>query len=202
MLPIADEYYWHHKRQRPYITISLIGLNVIVFWLTFFSPEFETIALSYGVNPSSFSVGQLISSQFLHGSFSHIIFNMWSLWLFGDNIELKLGHFPYLGLYLISGVVGGLVFLLTNAGGATPAIGASGAIAGVLGAYLLLFPRNRVVVITQFGQTGTLPAIYYIGLWFLLQLVLFAGGGDQGIAFSAHIGGFLTGALTARLVQR
>jgi len=158
-----------------------------------------------GLGETHFSVYiTLITSMFMHGGIAHIAGNMLFLWIFGDNIEDRLGHFRYLFFYLISGVIASLAHVITTAALATdqssllvPSLGASGAISGVLGGYLLLYPKRRVTVIL-FRFLTDVPAYVAIGLWFVFQLISglgMLGGGSQqgGVAYAAHIGGFIFG---------
>jgi len=144
--------------------------------------------------------------MFLHGGFLHILGNMWFLYIFGDNIEDRLGHLRYLIFYLLTGIAAGLVHLLTNWNSKIPTIGASGAISGVMGAYLILYPRARVLTLIPiflFFQFVEIPAFLFLGYWFLLQL--FSAGltrGDVGgVAWWAHIGGFVTGIIFVKLIE-
>jgi membrane associated rhomboid family serine protease len=144
--------------------------------------------------------------MFMHGSIAHIAGNMWFLWIFGDNIENSMGHFRYLVFYLICGIIASLaqVFSSVALGGSglIPSLGASGAISGVLGGYILLYPHNRVRVIL-FRFLTDVPAIVALGIWFLFQLVSglgLLGGPDQGgVAYAAHVGGFIAGVVLIRL---
>jgi membrane associated rhomboid family serine protease len=145
--------------------------------------------------------------MFLHGGWLHIIGNMWMLYIFGQAVEARLGHLRYLYFYLASGVASALVHLWANWGSNIPTIGASGAIAGVMGAYLLFFPTARIATLVPlfiFFYTVEIPAYFYLGLWFLTQVLSNAGslGADFGIAWWAHIGGFVFGALFARSFQK
>ncbi len=146
----------------------------------------------------------LLTCTFLHGSWLHLLGNVWILWIFGDNVEERFGRIRYLLFYLVSGVLASATHLLTQPDSAVPTVGASGAIAGVMGAYLLLYPRARVLTLIPLGfllQTAVLPAFVFLGLWFALQVVqgvLSLGmRGAGGVAWWAHIGGFLVGALIA-----
>jgi membrane associated rhomboid family serine protease len=146
--------------------------------------------------------------MFLHGSWMHLIGNMWYLWIFGDNVEEAMGHFRYLVFYIISGLLASLSHILSGAGSVLPSIGASGAISGVLGAYLLLYPRARVltlIILGWFIRLIYIPAAFVLGLWFLLQLLSgsMSGGQDAGgVAFWAHIGGFAAGLILVRLFRK
>jgi len=146
----------------------------------------------------------LLTSMFMHGGFAHLFGNMLFLWIFGDNIEDRLGHFRYLLFYLVCGVLASLAHVLTNTGSYIPSLGASGAISGVLGGYLLLFPSRRVHAIAMHFFVTQVPAWLSIGLWFVFQLINglgMLGGGSQagGVAYAAHIGGFIAGLLLIKL---
>jgi membrane associated rhomboid family serine protease len=147
------------------------------------------------------------SNMFLHGSWFHLISNMWILWLFGDNIEDRMGHFPFFFFYVLSGVAAGFVHFLFNQTSQIPAVGASGAIAGIMGAYLLLFPYSRIITLIPifviFPLFVRIPAVVYLIVWFLSQLYagaiqMFAGGMVGGVGWWAHIGGFIAGILSHR----
>ncbi len=149
----------------------------------------------------------LVTCVFLHGGWLHFLGNMWSLWIFGDNVEDRLGHVGYLMFWLAAGIVASLSHLLSDPNSAIPTIGASGAIAGVMGAYLLLYPRALVVTLIPLGpilQSMAIPAPAFLGIWFVLQLVqgfATAGGAVTGVAWWAHIGGFVLGFLAAALLR-
>ena len=152
----------------------------------------------WGVVPAAFIPVTLVSAMFLHGSWSHVIGNMWYLWVFGDNVEDRLGHGRFIVFYLLCGIVASFGQIILDPGSTLPMIGASGAISGVLGAYLLLYPRARVFVLIPLGffmHTMRLPAGWVLGLWFLLQLLseLMTPPGSAGVAFRAHLGGFVAG---------
>ena len=196
--------------------MGLIIANIIVFIWEMATPmEGEQIAVLYGAIPHNlitFRSAQMVSppasvftSMFLHGGFFHIAGNMLYLWIFGDNVEDELGHLRFLLFYLFSGVVAAYGNALTDPKSMVPMIGASGAISGVLGAYILLFPRARVHTLLFFGffwQVVRIPAVFIIGFWILLQVVsglLNAGTlHNGGIAWFAHVGGFLAGLLTIK----
>jgi membrane associated rhomboid family serine protease len=204
------------SRTFPLVTVGLIIANVIVFIWEMTTPiEGEQIAVLYGAIPHNlitFRSVQMVSplasvftSMFLHGGFFHIAGNMLYLWIFGDNVEDELGHFRFLLFYLFSGVVAAYGNALTDPQSLVPMIGASGAISGVLGAYILLFPRARVHTLIFFGffwQVVRIPAVLVIGFWFLIQVLsgLLSAGALQhgGVAWFAHVGGFLAGLLTIR----
>lgn len=223
MIPIRDNV---PSRYPPFMTLLLIVFTVFIFFLEISIPPemMRKITFLFGLVPvRAFAPETLptrlawtgrylpfLSSIFLHGSWLHLIGNMWALWLFGDNIEDRLGSLRFLLFYLFTGIVAGAVHVLTNPGGMVPAIGASGAIAGVMGAYFLLYPTARVITLFPIFFIPffvEIPALLYLGGWFLTQLfggaVSFLGGGQAGgIAWWAHIGGFIGGFLTIRIFMR
>jgi membrane associated rhomboid family serine protease len=147
-----------------------------------------------GLKPTPISVYiTLLTSMFMHGSIMHIAGNMWFLWIFGDNIEDDLGHAGYLVFYLICGLLASLAHVFTNMGSEVPSLGASGAISGVMGAYLVMHPQRRVTVLLMRFVTQV-PAYVAVGLWFAFQVISSLTGGEGGVAYSAHIGGFIAGA--------
>src|SRR5918996_5223245 len=214
MFPIHDDTPRLHGR--PYINYSLIALNLIIFiWeiieTNFFSNALKTneIFFSYGTIPDLVLQGDffpIITSMFLHGGIMHIIGNMVFLYIFGDNIEDRFGHFKYLILYLLWGIAAGIIhsfYAVSVGGGEIPAVGASGAISGVLGAYLVLFPKAKILTIITafFITTVRIPAIAYIPFWFVMQVILSLINPQGGVAYLAHIGGFLAGLLTGYLLK-
>ncbi|PYQ93622.1 MAG: rhomboid family intramembrane serine protease [Acidobacteria bacterium] len=201
MIPLRDVI---PSRTTPYITITIIVLNALAWLFEVSLPhdvlnEFLTI---YGVVPAYFSWPTLITSMFLHGSWSHVIGNMWYLWIFGDNVEDRVGHGRFIFFYLLCGIAAALGQVAVNPSSMLPTIGASGAIAGVMGAYFVLYPHSRVLTLVPwiFIQIIELPAITLLGFWFLMQL--FSAGaiavtasthGSGGVAFAAHVVGFVAG---------
>ena len=190
----------------PFVTYFIIGLNVLVFIYQYFiiqgSQLSENFIYTYALIPANPSILTIFSSMFMHGGFTHIIFNMWFLWIFGDNIESVLGHKKYLLFYFLCGIGAGLSQIQIDPESTIPMVGASGAIAGVLGAYLFRFPRATVhvlVILIVFITFIRVPAMIVIGFWFLSNLT--AGIGTLGIeqtggtAWFAHIGGFISGVL-------
>ena len=189
----------------PYVTYGLIGLNLFIFLFQFSmgmsDPEAEVVFIyTYGLIPAEFSILNIFTSMFLHGGISHIIGNMWFLWIFGDNVESVLGHIKYALFYILCGILAAVTQILIEPSSQIPMIGASGAIAGVLGLYMMRFPHARVqvvVVIIIFFTTFRVPAIIVLGFWFFNQLTNGMGtlGIDTtgGVAWFAHIGGFITG---------
>lgn len=220
MFPIRDTII---SRKAPLVTRLLLILNGLAFvWQLRQGPAMETAVYRFGVVPAHWMVSTLsdfldwpqlfltlITSQFLHGSFLHVGFNMWYLWIFADNIEDRLGHLRFLALYLGCGVAAAVSQLLITPHSSIPMIGASGAIAGVLGAYLLMFPTARIVTLVPLGiflETIELPAALFLALWFLMQWVQGVTSIGQiadvgGVAFWAHIGGFVAGMLSAALLR-
>ena len=216
MIPLRDE---NPVRTVPVVTRALIVLNIAVFlYEVALGPALRSFLFEWGFVPARFfhlltvpggaSLGMrtVLYSMFLHGGWLHLIGNMWFLWIFGDNVEDELGHATYLLFYLVCGIVATMLQYLTGPLAEIPTVGASGAIAAVLGAYIMAFPRARVFTllpIFPFIQVVPLPAFFILGLWFLLQFVLGLGAlgasGAGGIAFWAHIGGFAAGLLVMRV---
>ena len=214
MIPIGDV---NPRRHFPFVTVGIIVLNALIFLyqLSLPEPEFEQFVYEAAVIPSMVT-GQfgwlafrsLLTSMFLHGSWMHIISNMLYLWIFGDNVEDLLGPVPFIVFYLVAGVAAGLAQVGANPSSALPTIGASGAVAGVLGVYAVVYPRNRVrTLVTLFYMIRViqLPALLVLGVWFILQVfqgVASVGGMEMGgVAWFAHIGGFLAGLVVGLLVQ-
>jgi membrane associated rhomboid family serine protease len=212
MIPIRDQI---PTRRVPVVTYLLIAANVLVFLLELLSGSYQNqLVYQFAVIPAHFmtnlslgNVTDIFTSMFMHAGWLHLGGNMLYLWIFGDNVEDSMGPVKYLLFYLFGGVVASLAHILTNPGSQIPTVGASGAIAAVLGAYLVLYPRARVMTIIPLGfflRMTTLPASLVLGFWFLLQIVnglLTLGSSDiGGVAFWAHIGGFLTGVVLAKLL--
>jgi membrane associated rhomboid family serine protease len=212
MFPVSDVI---PSRTIPVVTLGLIALNAAIFLveLSLDERELQQFVEAFGVVPASFWWPAALSSLFLHGGWVHVLGNMLYLWIFGDNVEDRLGHARYLLFYLFCGVAGALGQTLTNPYSTVPMIGASGAVAGVMGAYFLFYPQSRVltaVFLVVFLDLVEIPAIYFLGVWFLMQL--FSGVGSIGaetataeVAFWAHVVGFGVGAAFGglqRLVER
>jgi membrane associated rhomboid family serine protease len=200
MIPLRDII---PSRTVPYITITIIVLNALA-WLFELSLPRELLPVFlqvYGVVPADFHAPTLISSMFLHGGWSHIIGNMWYLWIFGDNIEDRLGHGRFIVFYLLCGITAALGQVIFDPSSRLPTIGASGAIAGVMGAYFVLYPQSRVLTLIPwiFLQIVEIPAIVLLGFWFLMQLfsagaiAVTASTHGGGVAFAAHVAGFVVG---------
>jgi membrane associated rhomboid family serine protease len=208
MIPIRDTVRAQHF---PVVNTILIILNILIFlYESSLGPRgLERFIFMFGLVPAQFwdngpalSWLPLFSSMFLHASWSHIISNMLALYIFGDNVEDRMGHWRYLIFYLLGGLLAGLAHLLTYASSSMPTIGASGAIAAVLGAYLVLYPRARVISLVPFFfffPIVEIPAIFYLGIWFVSQLLNGAMALSEaslqsgGVAWWAHIGGFVAG---------
>ena len=219
MIPLRDTI---PSSRFPIVTVGIIGVNVLVFLLEInLGPVgLEQFFQTWGIVPLRFTHPRfksggnyltLLSSMFMHGGWMHIIGNMWSLWIFGDNVEDRMGRGSFLLFYLLSGLAAGAVHIVTNPGSTVPTVGASGAIAGVMGAYLLLFPHSSVVTMVPiffFLQVVEVPAILFLGFWFLSQLfsgtlaLAVAGTQAGGVAWWAHIGGFVVGFLWAVPLRR
>lgn len=214
MFPLGDV---EKSNRFPLITIVIIAINIFVFYQTLVSSDPEQFIQSYALIPATISLINLetlipfITSMFLHGGFLHIISNMWFLWIFGDNVEERLGFLGYPLLFLLSGLVGSIAQYLLNPQSNIPMIGASGAVSGVLGAYYILFPHHRIrsVVLLFFVITVVnIPAGIYLLYWFVLQFFSGVAGipslsnNVSGVAFFAHVGGFLTGVILANMFKR
>jgi membrane associated rhomboid family serine protease len=201
MIPLRDVI---PSRTTPYITITVIALNVLA-WLFEISlpPDVLQLFLTvYGIVPAAFHPVTLITSMFLHGGWMHVIGNMWYLWIFGDNVEDRLGHGRFIFFYLLCGIVAAGGQIAMDPESTLPTIGASGAIAGVMGAYFVLYPRSRVLTLIPlffWWEIIELPALVLLGFWFLMQLfsagaiAATASTAGGGVAFMAHVAGFVAG---------
>jgi len=214
MFPYKDD---NPTQTFPFVTIGIIAVNILAYLWEILSPAGgRYIVYNYGAIPSeilSFEktralhpAATVFSSMFLHGGLLHIAGNMLYLWIFGNNIEDRLGHFRFLIFYLISGIIAAYSHAITSPSSTIPMIGASGAVAGILGAYILLFPHARVHTLIFFGffvQVVKIPALIVIGFWAIIQFVngIISHGllPQGGVAWFAHIGGFLTGLLTIKI---
>ena len=197
--PLHDE---NPHRHFPFVNWLLIIANIAVFVWSL--GAFEQNINLYGFKPAEFSIITLFTSMFLHGGIAHIFGNLWFLYIFGDNVEDAFGHFKYLIFYLVAGIAASMTHYFLNIDSNIPAVGASGAISGVLGTYLILYPKVRVYVAGAFGHIGKVSAWFMLGFWFLFQLISGAStllGTQSGIAFFAHIGGFVFGAVVALIFR-
>jgi len=216
MFPLYDD---APRYSTPYINYFLLALNTVIF--VFSWPGLQAVVNVFGLKPylvtgflhgaqgTSFAAAfvPFLTSMFLHSGWAHLIFNMWALYIFGDNVEDYLGHTRYLLFYLLAGFMGSVLHVLMNPNSTLPSIGASGAIAGVMGAYFLLFPSARVLTWVFFIVFIWLPAWLVLGFWFVGQFL--SGAADSivsashasggGIAFWAHVGGFLSGLTLIKL---
>jgi membrane associated rhomboid family serine protease len=209
MFPLGDDN--SQRRTTPYVTFVLIGLNVIMFLLELqgdepFITRWAFIPARFNAAPASEAV-TILSAMFMHGGLMHLGGNMLYLWIFGDNVEDRLGHGTFLGFYLLAGLGATAAQYMLNPASGIPNVGASGAIAGVLGAYILMFPHAKVNVLVG-SVVVSLPALIVLGLWIVLQL--FSGAGTLidrseadtgGVAYMAHIGGFIAGLAMALLFR-
>lgn len=228
MFPIRDD---QPRFSTPYVNYFIIALNVAVYVFLELPAQMQStramnaVLFQFGLVPQHFTAaiaghGQysvagtfltIFTSMFMHGGLLHIAGNLWFLWIFGDNIEDHMGHFPYLIFYLICGVAAALTDIAIDPHSSVPTIGASGAIAGVMGAYILLYPKARVqtlVVLIVFFTFWWLPAWVFLGYWFLIQFIFTsvtataARHQTGGVAFAAHVGGFVAGLTLVKLFPR
>jgi membrane associated rhomboid family serine protease len=218
MIPLKDD---TKRSTTPVVTVGLIIVNTLAFLyeLTLPARLEQSFLMSYAMVPArvthllgvahvpvQVALQPLLTSMFLHAGWLHLIGNMWFLWVFGDNVEDRLGHISYLFFYLVCGIGAGLAHLVMNLGSAVPSLGASGAISGVLGAYIVLYPRARVLTLMPliiFWFTLEIPAFVVLGYWFLIQFfsgVAAVGVRDAGgVAWWAHIGGFVLGVILVKI---
>ncbi len=211
MIPLRDVI---PSRTTPIITVTIIVLNALAWFVEISMPpeQLNQFLYIYGVVPASFSPPTLITSMFLHGSWMHVIGNMWYLWIFGDNVEDRLGHGRFIFFYLLCGIAAAFDQIVIDPTSTLPTIGASGAIAGVMGAYFVLYPQSRVLTLIPliiFWEVIELPAVLLLGFWFLMQL--FSAGaiavtasthGSGGVAFAAHVAGFLVGVASVFVLKK
>ncbi|RKY05549.1 rhomboid family intramembrane serine protease [Candidatus Poribacteria bacterium] len=222
MIPLRDNI---PSRTFPVITVSLIAANSLVFlYEVSLGPRVVELVMRYGLIPVRFfytlarnpfnlddALVPIFTSMFLHGGWAHIIGNMIFLWIFGDNVEDRMGHFRFLIFYLLCGVSAAMAQAFTHPASGVPMVGASGAISGVMGAYFLLFPTARILTLVPvfiFLQIAEVPALFFLGLWFLMQFVngVFSLGFQHvmgsGVAWWAHIGGFVAGMVLVWFFKR
>lgn len=222
MLPLRDKV---KSNTFPIVVYAIIVINAVVFFYQLAMDDMQLIEFFYyyGIVPAFLggdqcwemrgAIGQLfpfISSMFLHGGWMHIIGNMWTLFIFGDNVQDRMGKGRFFVFYILAGIASMLLHAFTNWGSTTPAIGASGAIAGVMGAYLVYFPRAKIITLLPlifYFTIITVPAYVFLIIWFGMQFfsgtfALLSEDGGTGIAWWAHVGGFAFGAIAAKLFQR
>ena len=202
MIPLRDVI---PSRTTPYVTFTLIAINTLVFFYQLSLGEaVEEFVLYFALVPAAFSWVAVLTSMFLHGGLLHFGGNMLYLWIFGDNVEDRMGHGRFLVFYLLCGTAAALAQTIASPDSVVPMLGASGAIAGVMGAYFVLYPRSRIVTLLPlfvFFQIVEIPAIFFLGFWFVMQLLsgvgslatATAGEPAGGIAFWAHAAGFVAG---------
>jgi membrane associated rhomboid family serine protease len=204
MIPLRDVI---PSRTTPFITVTVIAVNALAWFyeVSLSQRDLESLVRAYGVVPAHLRSSTLLSSMFLHGGWAHVIGNMWFLWIFGDNVEDRMGHARFVVFYLLCGVGAAMGHVLLAPASTVPTIGASGAIAGVMGAYFVLYPQSRVLTLVPLiilWDVIEVPALVLLGVWFLLQL-LSAGASvvsahaavSGGIAFAAHVAGFVLGVI-------
>jgi len=217
LIPLRDSI---RPEKTPYINWILIALNILVFFReitlppqllneVFFNlgliPAYAVHLIAGGAFLDPYMI-TFLSSAFLHGGWLHVLSNMWFLFIFGDNVEDRLGHFRYLIFYLVVAIIGGLSHILSNPASQVPIIGASGAVAGILGAYFVTYPRARVLTLLPIIIVFTIvriPAVIFLALWFVLQIFngsLSLGGSADSVAWWAHVGGFIGGAVLIKIM--
>lgn len=219
MIPLRDS---TRSRSFPYVNVVLIVLNILVFLKELALPtqHLNYFFYTYGVVPAraveqaaagaplAVAAVPFITAMFIHGGWMHLLGNMLYLWIFGDNVEDRMGHIPYLFFYLSAGVIGSIAHIIANPGSQVPIIGASGAIAGVLGAYFLSFPGSRILTLVPlffFITVIQVPALVFLPVWFIIQLLnglSTAGMAANTTAWWAHVGGFLGGAILLPFFSR
>jgi membrane associated rhomboid family serine protease len=200
MIPLRDVI---PSRTFPFITLTIIAINALAWFVevSMGPRELGRFLNVYGLVPGDFRAATLVTSMFLHGGWSHVIGNMWYLWIFGDNVEDRCGHGRFVVFYLLCGFAAAAGQILMNPDSLVPTIGASGAIAGMMGAYFVLYPQSRVLTFVPFPLFDVIevPAIFLLGFWFLMQLfnagavATAANAGGGGVAFAAHVVGFVAG---------
>src|SRR5215212_2523021 len=210
MIPLRDVI---PSRTTPGVTVTLITLNVLIyiFQLMLTDQGRDAFILGFGLVPAYFSLVSVFTAMFVHGGFMHLAGNMLFLWIFGDNVEDRLGHIRFIVFYFLCGLVAAFSQAVLNPNSLVPMVGASGAIAGVMGAYLVLYPHSRVLMLFPFPLfVFELPAIVFLGFWFFIQ---FLNGINQlpifernaisgGVAFWAHVAGFVAGLILVVFMKR
>jgi membrane associated rhomboid family serine protease len=210
MIPLRDVI---PSRTKPGVTITLIVLNVLVFLFqaSLSDRAYDAFLYAFGLVPAYFSFATVFTSMFVHGGLAHVAGNLLFLWIFGDNVEDRLGHLRFVVFYLLCGFIAALSQLMLDPDSTVPMVGASGAIAGVMGAYLVLYPHSRVLMLFPFPVfLFELPALVFLGMWFFVQFLNGIGQlpvfqQDQisgGVAFWAHVAGFAAGVVLVALMKR
>ena len=211
MIPLRDVI---PSRTTPFVTMTLIGLNAAAFlYQLSLGDAVASFVFAYGLVPADFSWLAVLTSMFLHGGLLHFGGNMLYLWIFGDNVEDRMGHGRFVLFYLLCGTAAALAQAMFDPDSAVPMVGASGAIAGVMGAYFVLYPHSRIVTLLPFIviQVIEVPAIFFLGIWFLMQFAsgitsvataTGGAGGGGGVAFWAHVAGFVAGLVGVFVFRR
>ena len=209
MIPLRDVI---PSRTTPVVTTSLVAANVVVFlYQLSLGPAIQEFVFSFGLVPAEFSWPNVLTSMFLHGGVLHVGGNMLYLWIFGDNVEDRMGHGRFLAFYVLCGVAAALGQTITSPDSPVPMVGASGAVAGVMGAYFVLYPHSRILTLLPFIfiQIVEVPAVFFLGVWFVMQFLSGVGSiatttGEPtgGIAFWAHIAGFAAGVVGVFVFRR
>jgi membrane associated rhomboid family serine protease len=211
MIPLRDII---PSRTVPVVTIALIAVNVLVFVYEFLlGDSLDVFLATWALIPAQFHLVTMVTSMFLHGGFLHVAGNMLYLWIFGDNVEDRMGHGRFLVFYLLCGAAAAIAQTLMQPDSLIPMVGASGAIAGVMGAYFVLYPHSRIVTLVPiffFIQLVEIPAIFFLGIWFLMQFLsgvgsitsATAGQPGGGVAFWAHVAGFAAGLVGVFLFRK
>jgi len=214
LFPIGDDNI--SGGHKPYVTYAFLVVNILIFifQITLGAQGITDFLNTYGGIPAELSSGDdmftLITSMFLHGGWMHIVGNMLFLWIFADNIEAIIGNVPFLMFYLIGGLFASTAHIITDPDSMIPVVGASGAISAVMGTYMVLFPKSRIkMIFVVFFSTFYLPAFVFLGFWFVQQLfcgvgsiTTFGGEGGGGVAWWAHIGGFVYGVAAGFLIKK
>jgi membrane associated rhomboid family serine protease len=211
MIPLRDVI---PSRTRPIATTAIILVNAFVFLYEASLPEpaLRLLLSQYGLVPAHLALPTFVTSMFLHGGWLHVIGNMWSLWIFGDNVEDRMGHGRFIVFYLLCGLLAAMGQVMVDPSSRIPTVGASGAIAGVMGAYLVLYPHSRILTLVPlfvFLEVIEIPAVYFLGFWFVIQffsgvgsLARSSGAPVGGVAFWAHVAGFVAGVIGVFLFRR
>ncbi|MBT8764422.1 rhomboid family intramembrane serine protease [Desulfohalobiaceae bacterium Ax17] len=223
MIPLKDSI---PHRETPFVNYAIMAVNILVFFIQVSLPEpyLITFIHKYGLVPARYTnevwaffaglppwdYSPFLTNMFLHGGWFHLISNMWALWIFGDNVEDRLGHFRYLIFYILCGLAANMTHFLTDLYSTIPVVGASGAIAGVMGAYLILFPYSRIITLIPvffIPYFIEIPAVLYLVGWFVSQLfpgilAIVSANNGSSIAWWAHIGGFIAGIILLPLLRK
>ncbi|MGH9312306.1 MAG: rhomboid family intramembrane serine protease, partial [Vicinamibacterales bacterium] len=211
MIPIRDVI---PSRTTPLITVLFILINTVVFLYqqTLSEPELLRFVFTYALVPAAFHLQAVLTSMFMHGDWMHFLGNMLFLWIFGDNVEDRVGHLRFISFYVLCGAAAALAQVWISPASRIPMVGASGAIAGVMGAYFVMFPHSRVLTLIPilfYVELVEIPAIFFLGFWFLLQFLYGVGSLSVattqdvgGVAFWAHVAGFVTGVMGIFVFRR